>query len=386
MHDEGVAAAALSRWSILTMPKPLYAASLKSMGYTVAGDAGPVPLQQLVAELRGALARAGFEPAAEGEPPELVLNLIDPERPRPFRRGSKGTFVAALHEVDEPPPDPLREGYPMLVRALANLSLTYVPAQGVWFTTLERGSYLVPAENGPAALADAVVGRLAPLARSRLVIENEFRTDLEPELWAGDEITLEIAEAGRRLDGLGLLPAPFPVEDLVGERDLRHIKRLYGIGGLSYGNLSARKDATRFWMSASGVDKAKLETPGRDILLVSDYDAEVGKIVLSVPPNVEPRRVSVDAIEHWMIYREHPDVGAILHVHAWLEGIPATEVNFPCGTEELALNVAQLLAAEPDPAHAVIGLRNHGITATGASLGEILDRIVPDLQPQVPMT
>jgi ribulose-5-phosphate 4-epimerase/fuculose-1-phosphate aldolase len=217
------------------------------------------------------------------------------------------------------------------------------------------------------------------------VIDNEFRTDLEPELWAGDEITRSISEAGRRLDGLGLLPAPFPVEQLVGERDLRHIKRLYGIGGLSYGNLSARKDATRFWMSASGVDKSKLETPGRDILLVSDYDAAGGKIVLSVPPDVEPRRVSVDAIEHWMIYREHPDVGAILHVHAWLEGIPATEVNFPCGTEELAANVAELLAVEPDPAHAVIGLRNHGITATGASLGEILDRIAPRLLPQVPM-
>ena len=96
-------------------------------------------------------------------------------------------------------------------------------------------------------------------------------------------------------------------------------------------------------------------------------------MVLSVAPEVEPRRVSVDAIEHWMIYTNHPDVGAILHVHAWVEGVPATEVNYPCGTEELAGDVARLLAAEPDPDHAVIGLRNHGITATGASLGKILD-------------
>jgi ribulose-5-phosphate 4-epimerase/fuculose-1-phosphate aldolase len=79
-------------------------------------------------------------------------------------------------------------------------------------------------------------------------------------------------------------------------------------------------------------------------------------------------------------------VDAILHVHAWLEGIPATEVNYPCGTEELASNVAGLLAAEPDPAHAVIGLRNHGITATGASLEEILDRVAPGLLAQVPMS
>ena len=69
-----------------------------------------------------------------------------------------------------------------------------------------------------------------------------------------------------------------------------------------------------------------------------------------------------------MIYRAHPDVGAILHVHAWMEGIPATDVNYPCGTQELAEAVAELIDREPDPAHAVIGLRNHGITATGDSL------------------
>src|SRR6266496_5575557 len=113
----------------------------------------------------------------------------------------------------------------------------------------------------------------------------------------------------------------FPIEDLLNERELRHVKRLYGIGGLSYGNLSQRKDERRFWMSASGVDKSALEKPGRDILLVSNYDHENGRIVLSVPPGVEPRRVSVDAIEHWMIYQAHPGVGAILHVHAWLEDI-----------------------------------------------------------------
>jgi ribulose-5-phosphate 4-epimerase/fuculose-1-phosphate aldolase len=139
-------------------------------------------------------------------------------------------------------------------------------------------------------------------------------------------------------------------------------------------------------MSASGVDKTKLEAPGRDILLVSRYDAARGRIVLSVPPGIEPRRVSVDAIEHWMIYEAHPGVGAILHVHAWMEGIVATDVNYPCGTEDLARNVAELLAREPDPDHAVIGLRNHGITATGGSLTEILDRIEPKVLRQVPMT
>ena len=109
-------------------------------------------------------------------------------------------------------------------------------------------------------------------------------------------------------------------------------------------------------------------------------------MILSVPPNVEPRRVSVDAIEHWMIYQAHPDVGAILHVHAWVEGVPATDINYPCGTAELARAVSDIIDAEPDPTRAIVGLRNHGITATGDSLLEIIERITPNLLRQVPMT
>ena len=340
-------------------------------------------LVDLVDGVKEALSHAGLDTAQNAADASVVLNVVDRDQPRPFRRRSRGTFVAALWSRPDLPVDGLRETYPMLVRALANISLCYVPGHGVLFTTMERGHYLVP--EGPH-LAGEVVERLTPLATAKLVIENRYLTNLEPELWRGDALTREIGEAGRRLDRLGLLPAPFPVEDLVDAHDLRHIKRLYSIGGLSYGNLSARKDDTRFWMSASGVDKAQLTEPGRDILLVSDYDADDGCMVLSVPPDVEPRRVSVDAIEHWMIYRENPGVGAILHVHAWMEGIASTEIDYPCGTEELATNVAALVAAAPEPERAVVGLKNHGITATGASLTEILDRIEPRLLPQVPMS
>ena len=38
-----------------------------------------------------------------------------------------------------------------------------------------------------------------------------------------------------------------------------------------------------------------------------------------------------------MIYRAHPDVGAILHIHAWMDGIVATDVNYPCGTSSSPL-------------------------------------------------
>ena len=138
-------------------------------------------------------------------------------------------------------------------------------------------------------------------------------------------------------------------------------------------------------MSASGVDKANLQTVGRDVLLVLGYDPELDAMVLSVPPDLIPRRVSVDAIEHWMIYREHPGVGAILHVHAWIEGTMATEINYPCGTVELAESVAELVRQAPDPSRAIVGQRNHGLTITGHSLDEIFERIEGRLVRQVPM-
>jgi ribulose-5-phosphate 4-epimerase/fuculose-1-phosphate aldolase len=311
---------------------------------------------------------------------DFVLNMFGAEAPKAFRRASRGTYSASFYELDEVPEDVLKTSYPMLVRTLANVVVLRVPGRGVWFTTMERGTYEIP--DDPAVVFE----RLAPLATSKLVIENEFVPDLEPELWGGDENTRELAIAGKRMDDMDLLPAPFPVHEFLDERDLRHVMRLYQVGGLSYGNLSQRHDATRFWMSASGVDKSSLEDVGTDMLLVTGYDEASSKIILSVPPGIEPRRVSVDAIEHWMIYQAHPEVGAILHVHAWVEGIAATDINYPCGTEELAVSVAELIAKEPDPAHAIIGLRNHGITATGDSLIEILDRVAPKVLRQVPMT
>ena len=148
--------------------------------------------------------------------------------------------------------------------------------------------------------------RLIPLAESRLVIDNEFVPDLPRELWEGDEHTESIARAGQRLDELDLLPAPWPIDEMLSADELRHVSRLFGIGGLSYGNASARQSGDDFWMSASGVDKSRLREIGTEILLVTGFEPARGVIRLSVPPDVKPRRVSVDAIEHLTIYREHP--------------------------------------------------------------------------------
>ena len=348
--------------------------------YTIWGTATSTGHEAWVRSVGAEFERDDFELVDDVADADFVLNMFDPENPKAFRRQSRGTYSASFYELADPPEDVLKTSYPMLVRTLANVVVLHVPGHGVWFTTMERGTYKIT--DDPADVFE----RLAPLAKSKLVIDNEFVADLEPELWDGDELTADLSAAGKRMQELDLLPAPFPVHEFLDERDLRHVMRLYQVGGLSYGNLSVRKDATRFWMSASGVDKSQLEIPGRDMLLVTGYDEPNAKMLISVPPGIEPRRVSVDAIEHWMIYQAHPGVGAILHVHAWMQEIAATDINYPCGTQELAESVAALIDREPDPAHAVIGLRNHGITATGDSLAEILDRIESSILRQVPMT
>jgi len=353
-----------------------------SLSYIVHGEGTPA-LNALAQGLSSALEAHGYRKASAEEAPNLVLNLTSLENPRPYRRKAQGTFVLSLIEVQEIPADPVQAMYPYLVRTLANMLLAYIPGKEAHFFTLDLGHYAEPEGEG---FYRRLVERIHPMASARLVIKNRFEPDLEPELWEGDELTRELSRAGKILDSWNLLPAPFPIDKILPPEDFRHVQRLYGIGGLSYGNLSVRKDEKRFWMSASGVDKSNLKVIGRDILMVKDYDPEENCIVLSVPPHIEPRRVSVDAIEHWMIYREHPEVGAIIHVHAWMDGVPATQAHYPCGSYELAKSVAELIRKAPDPARAVVGLKNHGLTITGRSLSDILERIEGRLIRQVPMT
>lgn len=319
----------------------------------------------------------------------VVFNFIDPDDPRPFRRKAQATFVVSVmesHKTEEPV---LKSAYPYLVRSLSN-HLVYIckhPSDtDVYFITPEQGCYKITYYAGKEdSFFQQIYERLEPLASSQLVINNEFFEDLPETLWEGDEITEKLSRAGQWLDQMNLLPAPFPIQEFLTPRDLKQLKRLYGIGGLSYGNLSSRKDDSRFWMSAAGCNKANLKKIGHDILMVKGYDSDLKAMQISVPSNLSPSRVSVDAIEHWMIYTEHPDVGAIIHIHSWIDGVMATEVNYPCGTIQLAQTVAELIKMEPEPARAIIGLKNHGLTITGPDLDEIFERIDGRIIPQVPM-
>ncbi|GEN45066.1 class II aldolase/adducin family protein [Alkalibacillus haloalkaliphilus] len=319
----------------------------------------------------------------------VVFNVLDPDKPRAFRRHAQATFVISIIEQNHKMMNTFQKAYPYLIRSLANHLMYIVHHESqtkVYFVTPEQGFYNIPYEGEEDEFFSKVFERLEPVASSQLVINNEFSDDLKEELWNGNERTDKLSQSGKKLDRMNLLPAPFPIEKYLTKRDLRQLKKLYGIGGLSYGNLSCREDETSFWMSASGINKADMKVIGQDMLYIKGFNEEKSAMEISVPPNVTPKRASVDAIEHWMIYKEHPDVGAIVHIHAWADGVKATEINYPCGTIQLAERVAELIRSEEDPARAIIGLKNHGLTITGRSLEDIFERIEGRIQHQVPMS
>jgi ribulose-5-phosphate 4-epimerase/fuculose-1-phosphate aldolase len=254
----------------------------------------------------------------------------------------------------------------------------------VYCITPEVGFYHFP--YSPDRLFKAMV----PIVQAHFVINNQVFYDL-PENYLQTAVIHDLKHYGAVLDELGVLPAPFPMKEVLSEANIEHVYKLFRINGLSYGNLSARENVPAFgehtfWMTARGVYKSHLQGVGHDIFLVEGYDEQNGKILVHLPAGSNKRiRVSVDAIEHVLIYQTFPDVGAIVHVHAWMPDVYCTRQNYPCGTIELAREVVHMLKTTPNPSRAVIGLKNHGLTITGPSLEDIFSRISGKLLKEVPM-
>ena len=51
----------------------------------------------------------------------IVLYPVGPSGPRSFRRRNRAVFVVGIGEAETYPEEPLKAGYPMLLRTLANL-------------------------------------------------------------------------------------------------------------------------------------------------------------------------------------------------------------------------------------------------------------------------
>ena len=350
-------------------------------------DASPIA-RRIESDITHLLATLGHTHTSMDEDIRYILNFTTLDAPDGVRRKAQNEFVVSIGVLDEEVEDLRYLCYNTLVKTLSNLFLC-VKARGdepieVHAITPEVGFYHFP--YSPQNIYTA----MEPVITAHFAINNQIRYDL-PASYCSSPIARQIQHYGAELDALGLLPAPFPIEQVLSKENIEHLYRLFHIRGLSYGNLSAREKIPEigpdtFWMTARGVDKAHLQGVGKDILLVEGFDEASGEIWVRIPPDGNPKiRVSVDAIEHLMIYRAFPEVGAIVHVHAWMQQVPCTRQNYPCGTVELATAVCRELQQSPDPGKAVIGLKNHGLTITGPHLGDIFSRIKGKLLKEVPM-
>jgi hypothetical protein len=349
-----------------------------------------IALLDLCDVLTRELTDKGHVLAGPDEISNFVLNVIDIDSPMAYRRKSQEEMVISITLIKEPLSDIKSSCYFALVRSISNMLFCISIAEGY---DCPKGYSITP-EVGFVEFnydPELIYRYMYPVISSHFVLRNKVCEDLELN---ENEIIPEVEDLvsfGKELSRLGVLPAPFPLTDFLDKNLIDQIYRLYQIKGLSYGNLSIRNvnhgmEGTTYWMTARGVDKSNLKGVGKDILLVKGYDPVNGEMIVSVPQIYDPRvRVSVDAIEHYMIYTAFPETGAIVHVHAWMDDILCTTQSYPCGTSELADNVVALLKKTSTPGRTEVGLKNHGLTITGPNILDIFQRIRGRLKINVPM-
>ena len=340
--------------------------------------------------LSNEIKQKGNEQVGLDENSNFVLNLIDIESPKAYRRKSQEEMVVSMTLIKEPLSDLKSSCYAALVKSISNILFCISITDG----KEHPKAYSITPEVGFVEFnydPDTMFNYMYPVISSHFVLRNKLSEDFHLR---GYKIIPEVEDLkifGNELSKLGVLPAPFPLTKFLDQDLIDQLYRLYQIKGLSYGNLSIRNlthnvEDTSYWMTARGVNKSQLKGIGKDILLVKGFDKIAGEMIVSVPPEYDPRiRVSVDAIEHYLIYREFPGIGAIVHVHAWIDDVLCTTQSYPCGTSELAENVVELLKKTSKPERTEVGLKNHGLTITGPDIRDIFQRIRGRLKTNVPM-
>ena len=308
------------------------------MGTPSPATLGPAPLQRLVDELRGALARAGFDPPAQAR--RRSSSSTWSTRRSPARSGAarRGTFVAALHGSTRRRPTRCARATRCSSARSPTSSLAYVPGAGRLVHDA-RARQLPRPRDGRRRPRWPTRSSAARAARA-LAARDRQRVPHRPRARALGR------RRDHRVDRRGRPPPrrARPAAGAVPGRGPRRRAR----PPAHQAALRHRRPLVRQPLGAQGRDallderERRRQVEARDARAATscsspDYDAEVGA---DRPQRAAGRRAAarlgrrdraLDASTS-----EHPDVDAILHVHAWLEGIPATEVNYPCGTEELA--------------------------------------------------
>jgi hypothetical protein len=161
--------------------------------YAIWGTSTSPAHEEWVAEIGKQFEKDDFDRVEDVNDADFVLNMFDAADPKAFRRASRGTYSAAFYELPETPDDVLKASYPMLVRTLSNVVLLRIPGEGVWFTTMERGTYHVPDDP------EAIYERLEPLAPPRAGRQGGRAPDAARDLAARDRQRLVSGPRARAL-------------------------------------------------------------------------------------------------------------------------------------------------------------------------------------------
>src|SRR5256714_6445715 len=98
-------------------------ATVDPRSFALYGDGSTPRVHWFTDGLRRLMIERGYpEHPKPGPQGQVVLNRIDPERPRPYRRKSAPTVVVGLPDVGQPPEDGLLAGYPPVLPWVAQLS------------------------------------------------------------------------------------------------------------------------------------------------------------------------------------------------------------------------------------------------------------------------
>ncbi len=178
---------------------------------------------------------------------------------------------------------------------------------------------------------------------------------------------------------------PLPREEYITlEKYRKRLNRMELISaydnGLGYGNISLRKDYSRFHQTdgpqflITGTQTGHLrDLRGEHYTRVTDFDLDAFSVIAQ-----GTIRASSETVTHAAIYQMNRDIGSVIHIHQnkiWKEmkrgDYPATGKWIPYGTFEMAVAVKECIG---DRTQGIIVMKGHeeGVIAYGPNLSTVM--------------
>lgn len=146
----------------------------------------------------------------------------------------------------------------------------------------------------------------------------------------------------------------------------------HGMTPANGGNMSQKLPSGEVVITTAGCNLSSIEP----CELVAIEACSLSRREVSYHGSEQP---SSEAMLHWLIYRDFPTAGAVLHAHDEVgtsvgaaAGLPETPTEEPYGTVALAKLAADTFSRARD----IIVLKNHGYVAYGNDLTRATERVV----------